>query len=274
MSDWEQASGGEWLQISLRENIDPSQRGPRGFNIWASHGVPSADLDVGYHTDLPYSGDVEDFHGDMYIDLDAVRLYGPKHTDVGGSASWGGGVSMLGSMPIGSIVMFAGAASPDPRWAICDGSSLPTSDASYNELGTLLGTTYGTAIGSIVLPDLRDKFAKGVGIGTSLGSTVAGSKSITLTINNIPEMEVSLASHVGGSTSGVVPQPFIIGDSAADHPPAMFHAGSITLQEPQQWLKKWQNTTNPFAKVGNPSPTSFNIEQASLGINYIIKVKD
>jgi len=87
---------GEWAEISLRENVDSSNRGPRGFCIWAGHGVPAQNLVIEPAPDLPYEGDVFEIFGDFYIDLDVCWLYGPRYVNDQDQATWGVGRSILG----------------------------------------------------------------------------------------------------------------------------------------------------------------------------------
>lgn len=78
-----------------------------------------------------------------------------------------------GGPPIGSMSMFAGAASP-AGWLLCDGTAV--SRADYPELFAVIGTTFGAGDGAttFTLPDLRQRFPLGkaaAGTGATLGGT-------------------------------------------------------------------------------------------------------
>lgn len=87
-----------------------------------------------------------------------------------------------GDVPIGSVIMYAGAASPPAGWLTCAGQSLLAAD--YPDLATVLGVTWGAGggVGEVRLPDLRGLFPKGAGtndkaltgIDTSQGNAYAG----------------------------------------------------------------------------------------------------
>lgn len=65
------------------------------------------------------------------------------------------------SMPVGSLIAFAGRFAPD-KWLICDGSSL--SRAEYPELYAVIGTSYGADdLDTFRLPDLRESVPVGIG---------------------------------------------------------------------------------------------------------------
>src|SRR6478672_1177089 len=89
---------------------------------------------------------------------------------------------------MGVVTCFAGAYVPRD-WASCDGQTLFISDHPF--LFKLLGARYGgNGITTFNLPDLRGRTAVSAGQTPSykydLGDT-AGSASITLGLNNLPE---------------------------------------------------------------------------------------
>lgn len=75
-----------------------------------------------------------------------------------------------------------------PRyWALCNGALLPINQ--NQALFSLLGTTYGgDGVNSFALPDLRSRVPVGFGQDFALGQ-MAGSESVTLTVDNIPAHE-------------------------------------------------------------------------------------
>lgn len=89
---------------------------------------------------------------------------------------------------IGQIVMFAGNFAPR-GWAFCQGQIM--SIAQNTALFSILGTTYGgNGQTTFALPDLRGRVPAGTGQGPGLPDVtmgeMAGSPSVTLTINNLP----------------------------------------------------------------------------------------
>ncbi|MGA1036672.1 MAG: phage tail protein [Ilumatobacteraceae bacterium] len=104
---------------------------------------------------------------------------------VTGNFSVGGG----SVMPIGSIVPFAGASSPDATWLVCDGSAI--SRTTYAALFAVLGTTYGSGDGSTTfnIPNMKGRVPVGVDSGQTefdaLGET-GGAKTHTLTESEMP----------------------------------------------------------------------------------------
>ena len=89
-----------------------------------------------------------------------------------------------GSMPIGTIVMWAGATAP-LNWLICDGSALVITayQALYNVCQTAFNVP-GVPAGSFNLPNLVQKFPLGAGpnpVGVS-----GGAFAVTLGTSNIP----------------------------------------------------------------------------------------
>lgn len=71
-------------------------------------------------------------------------------------------------LPVGSIIMFAGAAAP-AGWALCDGGSHPLQDGS----------------GNVTVPDLRNRFIVGAGSTYSYTNT-GGTATNTLTTTELP----------------------------------------------------------------------------------------
>lgn len=92
------------------------------------------------------------------------------------------------SMPVGSIIAYAGSSVPN-GWVVCDGSAI--SRTTYAGLYSVCGTYYGSGDGSTTfnVPNLTDKFIRGGSTrGTSGGST-------SITTSNMP-------SHDHGGATG------------------------------------------------------------------------
>lgn len=84
-------------------------------------------------------------------------------TNGSGQLSWLT-ISVPTPVPIGGIIMWSGAIGSIPSgWALCNGQT----------------------VGSVVTPDLRDRFIVGAGGGYSVGAT-GGANSVTLTTDQIP----------------------------------------------------------------------------------------
>lgn len=123
-----------------------------------------------------------------------------------------------GNMPTGSIVMYGGTTAPNSGWLVCDGSSVLR--ASYANLFSLIGTTYGSADGThFNVPDMRGRIAIGYGTGTGGGAsgtglptggsaltavalgTWKGEETHTLTTPEIPSHTHTYQDPSGGSAS-------------------------------------------------------------------------
>ena len=92
----------------------------------------------------------------------------------------------LGSeFPIGTITQTAATAA-GTGWLFCDGSSLVR--ATYPELFTAIGVTYGSASGTtFTLPDLRGRVPVGAGAGSGLTSrALAATGGVETTPNVVP----------------------------------------------------------------------------------------
>lgn len=99
----------------------------------------------------------------------AVSIAG---TNIGNftTAGWGGSVSGNGTVPIGTVVDFAGATVPS-NWYLCYGQAV--SRTTYSALFAAIGTTYGSGDGSTTfnLPDFRGTALFGI---DNMGGSAAG----------------------------------------------------------------------------------------------------
>ena len=84
---------------------------------------------------------------------------------------FGGGGSGGGSVPVATILPFAGVSAPD-GFMLCDGAELLASENA--DLFSAIGTTYGVgqAPGSFKLPDFRGRAPIGAGQGDGLTDRV------------------------------------------------------------------------------------------------------
>ena len=121
-----------------------------------------------------------------------------------GTISLGGTlISTLNFPPVGSIMPYAGSASP-PGWLLCDGSQYSTS--TYASLFAVCGTTYNTSAGQSApssgnfrVPTLKGRMPVGLDSGitdfNALGKS-GGSTTVTITVAQLP-------SHRHENTVGV-----------------------------------------------------------------------
>ena len=66
--------------------------------------------------------------------------------------------SIIDTIPVGTILSFAGNNVPSNLYAFCDGQTLNNADGTYNDLENALGTAWGNTPGDgfVTLPDLRE----------------------------------------------------------------------------------------------------------------------
>lgn len=74
-----------------------------------------------------------------------------------------------GQIPVGSIMPFASAANAPSGWLLCNGQAVPS--ATYPQLYTAIGTTYGGDVTNFKVPDLINKTLYGA-VGSPATSTV------------------------------------------------------------------------------------------------------
>lgn len=101
----------------------------------------------------------------------------------------------MSSPYLGEIRLFAGNFAP-LGWALCNGSLLAIS--SYDALFNLIGTTYGgDGVTTFALPDLRGRVPVHQNAQWPLG-IVTGTETVTLTVQNLPAHQHTVAYAVGG----------------------------------------------------------------------------
>jgi len=115
---------------------------------------------------------------------------------------FGGGGSGGGSVPVATILPFAGVSAPD-GFMLCDGTEILASENA--DLFSAIGTTYGAgqAPGSFKLPDLRGRAPIGAGQGDGLTDrvigVVAGAETHQLTVDEMPSHSGHINAAVGQS---------------------------------------------------------------------------
>lgn len=143
---------------------------------------------------------------------------GTKYLDGEGNWTVPGGAA-TGSVPSGAMMPYAGTSAP-AGWLTCDGSAV--SRATYADLFTALGTTWGAGDGSTTfnIPNMSRRTVVGSGgagtatLAASVGST-GGAETHTLTNSELPTSTYSASttgtcnftsvyttSSIGGSTHG------------------------------------------------------------------------
>ncbi len=156
---------------------------------------------------------------------------------------------------ISEIRIFTGNFAPR-GWAICDGSAL--SQADYQVLFAIIGTTYGGDATTFNLPDLRGRVpvhaGQGPGLSTyNLGDT-AGVENVVLTEAQLPVHSHDLQAKSGTATSS----------SPVGHFLAAPNAGAAYKNAPQ---------TVSMAPVAISAPPVSNAHSnigPYLAINFII----
>ena len=81
-------------------------------------------------------------------------------------------IKALDSMPIGSIILFAGETIPN-GWLICDGDAVAS--ATYPDLYSVIGTKYGGNSTNFNLPSFRGRVGVGVNLADEDFDTVGNS---------------------------------------------------------------------------------------------------
>lgn len=109
--------------------------------------------------------------------------------------------------PTGTIVQYAGGTAPN-GWLMCQGQAV--SRATYSDLFTVIGTTYGVGDGSTTfnLPNMAGNVPVGLNVGDTdfgtLGGT-GGEKTHTLTVDELAKHShkslVKMQSTSGGNVS-------------------------------------------------------------------------
>ena len=150
-----------------------------------------------------------------------------------------------------------------PRgWAFCSGQTL--SIAQNTALFSLLGTTYGgNGQTTFALPDLRGRVPISSGQGPGLSSydlgQVGGTETDTLTINNLPSHQHTVAPFCNSSEGGAAtPAAGFMGKTGGDGIYAAAHDNSPM-------------GATPSGLTGGNQP--FQIIQPYLTLNYCIALQ-
>lgn len=149
-----------------------------------------------------------------------------------------------GIVPPGAVIPYAGSSAPD-GWLLCDGRTV--SRTTYAALFAVIGATYGAGDGNttFALPNLQGRVAAGTSSSHPLASK-AGADSKNIEVKNIPSLSTAIA---------------VVREQ--------------TQSESRDVVQT--NYTNKYAfstsgvKSGDGTNTAFDVRQATLYLNYIIK---
>jgi len=119
---------------------------------------------------------------------------------------------------IGQILMFGGNFPPS-GWMFCNGQILPISE--YDTLFNLIGTTYGgDGQSTFALPNLQGRLPVHMGTGGGLSTYVigqsAGTESVTLTQQQIPQHNHMVTTQTAGGSSATPTTSAVLGDEQSN----------------------------------------------------------
>ena len=150
-------------------------------------------------------------------------------------------------MPPGLMAPYAGSAAP-AGWLLCDGSTV--SRTTYAALFAAIGTTFGDGDGNttFALPDMRGNVPAGVNASNALASK-AGADSKQITRANLPAEKLNLEDN---------------GTWIVDSTQTGSESGKTLQMGTRSGAARLETNT-----LG--SGTAFDVRQATLYLNYIIK---
>ena len=153
-----------------------------------------------------------------------------------------------GIVPPGMIAPYAGKTAPE-GWLLCDGSAV--SRTTYADLYAAIGTTYGAGNGSttFALPDLRGRVPAGANASNALASK-AGADSKNIAKANLPNEKLRIADN---------------GNWLVDTAQSGVHNGK------QLTLGSGRQSAEYLYTEALGSGTAFDVRQATIYLNYIIK---
>ena len=161
-------------------------------------------------------------------------------------------------MPVGSIITYGGSAAP-AGWLLCDGSAV--SRATYADLYTAIGTTFGTGDGSSTFntPDLRGIFVRGAGTSGKLSNANGGAFTGTLGTYQNDKFQGHWHNIRNPGTNG-------LGSPVGGPDDWMYSFGDNTIA-----ASEFSATTAKTDTANGAPRTGTETNPANLGLNYIIK---
>jgi len=170
---------------------------------------------------------------------------------------------------VGQIDMFGGSFAPR-GWALCNGQLMSISQ--YQTLFTVIGTTYGgDGITNFALPNLQSCLPVHVGQGQGLSlyklGQAAGTPTVTITSQTMPQHQHSLQATVAGASSPTIGPSVLPGQPSSGGTPG-FYAASQTGLPP---LQPQMLAEGACSIVGGSQP--HNNLMPSLCITFIIALQ-
>lgn len=152
-----------------------------------------------------------------------------------------------GIVPPGAVIPYAGSSAPD-GWLLCDGRTV--SRTTYAALFAVIGATYGAGDGNttFALPDLRGRVTAGANASNALASR-AGADSKQIARANLPAEKLNLEDN---------------GTWIVDSVQTGSESGRTLQMGTRSGAARLETNT-----LG--SGTAFDVRQATLYLNYIIK---
>lgn len=181
----------------------------------------------------------------------------------------------------GVMALYAGASDP-AGWLICDGRSLSTSNALYQNLFNRIGYTYGGSGGSFQIPNVSDRFVFGVeamqtsasgrvtseyaGANPTLGNTggyatviLSDNQSSTPSHNHTLSSTITMIGQVGVQGAGTIT---FDQNTVTEEPKGTFDEGAVTYS-----LTTSVNNASRFSAA-----SAHDNQPPFLRLNYIIKL--
>ncbi len=167
--------------------------------------------------------------------------------------------------PAGVMQMYGGSSAPT-GWLFCDGASVLR--ATYADLFTAIGTTYGSADGThFNVPDLRGRSPIGVGTGTGGGAAGTG----------LPTGGSALTAVARAGWKGEETHLLTSGESgvpAHSHSPQIFTVGGpVSTNLGGAGAASSASTAGPATATNTPADAAgaHNNIQPVMGVNFLIK---
>lgn len=180
--------------------------------------------------------------------------------------------SITDTVPVGTILPFAGNNVPSNLYAFCNGQTLNNADGTYNDLENALGTAWGNTPGdgSVTLPDLREC------VLVCCGQRASGVSNHD--IYNVGEFKDDrFASHSHGNNfnvtgGGTVTIPTAIEDPAGGRGASVNQYGSTTPVIKASTISRTINVGFSGSIYASGSGNVTHGKQ--VGIYYIIKIRN